>query len=255
MKSDTFKDHFSGHANAYANARPHYPEALFEWLATLTVQHDLVWDCGTGNGQAAVALTKHYSRVHATDASDTQIRNAFPHPQVEFHVVPAERSGLEPDSADLVTVAQAAHWFDLPAFYAEVRRVAKPGAVIAIWCYGLCRIIPEVDAVVSDFYEGESKSYWPPERRLIDGCYRDLPFAFDEFEPASISMTQNWTLQQFMGYLNTWSAVQRYIRQTGRDPMPALATALEQAWGAPGTAREVVWPLHFRVGRVEKQAG
>lgn len=250
MNPDVFKDHFSEHATAYANARPHYPDTLFAWLATLTAQHDLAWDCGTGNGQAAVALAKHYSRIHATDASDTQIQHAFPHARVVYRVAPAEASGLEAGSVDLVTVAQAAHWFDLPAFYREVQRVAKAGAVIAMWCYGLCKITPEVDAVVAEFYEGESKPYWPPERRLIDRHYRDLPFAFDEFEPAPIAMIQQWTLHQFVGYLNTWSAVQRYIKQTGRDPMPMLAAALQQAWGAPDTAREIDWPLHFRIGRV-----
>ena len=250
MSTDTFKDHFSGHAIDYANARPHYPAALFDWLASLTSQHDLAWDCGTGNGQAAVALAKHYSHVVATDASKTQIANAFSHATVEYRVAPAEQTTLESGCVDLVTVAQAAHWFDLPAFYQEVRRVAKPGAVLALWCYGLCKISPEVDAVIMGFYEGESAAYWPPERSLVDAGYSTLPFEFSEIEPASISMIREWTLHQFLGYLNTWSAVQRYIKQTGHDPMPALAASLGRAWGAPKKAHEVIWPLYVRAGWV-----
>ncbi|HET7396672.1 MAG TPA: class I SAM-dependent methyltransferase [Gammaproteobacteria bacterium] len=250
MAPGDFKDHFSGHATAYADARPHYPDSLFAWLATLTPQHELAWDCGTGNGQAAVALAKHYARVIATDASVQQIESAFPCPNVEYRAVPAERSGLAAHGVDLVTVAQAAHWFGLPAFYAEVRRVAKPGGAIVLWCYGLCSIAPEVDAVIEEFYEGESKPYWPPERRLIDAGYRTLEFPFTEITAPTIHMQQHWSMAQLLAYLRTWSAVQRYIKQTGRDPIPELEIAMAAAWGAAGSVKQIDWPLHFRVGRI-----
>lgn len=250
MKTDAFKDHFSGHASAYADARPHYPPELFTWLAMLSPQHELAWDCGTGNGQAAVALTAHYRRVIATDASAQQIKLAFQHPQVEYRTAPAEHSGLAAHSVDLVTVAQAAHWFDLPAFYAEVRRVVKPGGAVVLWCYGLCRIAPEVDAVVNRFYAGETDAYWPPERRLVDASYRTLPFAFPEIGAPSMHMRQIWNLAQFLAYLSTWSGVQRFIKQTGRDPIPALASELSGVWDVPEEVRDVVWPLYFRVGQV-----
>ncbi|HEX5340262.1 MAG TPA: class I SAM-dependent methyltransferase [Gammaproteobacteria bacterium] len=243
-----FKDHFSGHATAYADARPHYPAALFDWLATLTPQHDLAWDCGTGNGQAAVALAAYYTRVVATDASAQQIERAFPRQNVEYRAVPAERSDLAAHSVDLVTVAQAAHWFELPAFYAEVQRVVKPGGAIVLWCYGLCSITPELDAVVEEFYEGESKPYWPPERRLIDEAYRSLPFPFAELAPPPFTMTQHWNADQMLAYLRTWSAIQRYIRVVGHDPLAELETELRAAWGME--SRQVSWPLHIRAGRL-----
>ncbi|HET7922676.1 MAG TPA: class I SAM-dependent methyltransferase [Gammaproteobacteria bacterium] len=246
-----FKDHFSGHAAAYAEARPGYPETLFSQLATLAPAHDQAWDCGTGNGQAAVALAAHFARVIATDASAEQIGSAFPNARVTYRVAPAEHAGLPDHSVDLVTVAQAAHWFDLPAFYAEVRRVAKPGAVIALWCYGVCHITPDVDAVVATFYEGEIGPYWPPERRLIDEAYRSLPFPFAKLDMPPISMSLDWTLPQLLAYLASWSAVQRCIRATGRDPIPALTEALAAAWGKPDSARRVEWPLALRTGRVD----
>lgn len=248
--TQAFKDHFSGHAAAYADARPQYPAGLFDWLATLTPAHERAWDCGTGNGQAAVALTRHYAAVVATDASAQQIDRAFSHPQVEYRTAPAERSGLDQRSVDVVTVAQAAHWFDLPAFYSEAQRVVKPGGAIVLWCYGFCRVTPEVDVVLNAFYTGETDAYWPPERRLVDASYRTLPFPFPELAVPTMHMKQNWNLSQLLAYLRTWSGVQRFIKQTGRDPIPALEAELSNAWGPPDAIRAVVWPLHFRAGHV-----
>lgn len=250
MEPQTFKDHFSGHAAAYADARPRYPAALFDWLATLTPQHELAWDCGTGNGQAAVALAAHFTRVIATDASAQQIGSAFAHERIEYRVAPAEQSGFARHSVDLITVAQAAHWFDLPVFYAEARRVAKPGAAIVLWCYGNCHITPDVDAVIKSFYEGESAPYWPPERRLIDAAYRTLPFPFVEFQPPVFEMAQHWNLTQLLAYLRTWSAVQRFIKQTDSDPLVKLEVQLSEVWGPVSQSRQVVFPLHFRAGRL-----
>ncbi|MCU0933548.1 MAG: class I SAM-dependent methyltransferase, partial [Thiobacillaceae bacterium] len=173
-----FKDHFSTRSSRYAAFRPCYPVELFTYLASLTPGHDLAWDCATGSGQAARGLAKHYTRVSATDASTAQIDAAAPHARVEFRVAPAQDSGLPDRSADLTTVAQAAHWFDLQAFYAEVRRVLKPDGLLAIWCYERLAIEPAVDAIVEDFYGGLLGPYWPPERRLVESGYRDLDFPF-----------------------------------------------------------------------------
>jgi ubiquinone/menaquinone biosynthesis C-methylase UbiE len=248
--TQAFKDHFSGHAAAYADSRPQYPAELFDWLATLTPSHDCAWDCGTGNGQAAVALTQHYLNVIATDASAQQIERAFPHPRVEYRTAPAERSGLDQHSIDLVTVAQAAHWFDLPAFYSEAQRVVKPGGAIVLWCYGFCRVTPEVDEILNAFYTGETDAYWPPERRLVDALYRTLPFSFTEIAAPVLHMKQNWNLSQLLAYLRTWSGVQRFIKQTGRDPIPSLEAELKRVWGSPDEFRTVSWPLHFRAGHI-----
>jgi len=245
-----FKDHFSGHASAYADARPRYPDALFTWLATLTASHAIAWDCGTGNGQAALGLAAHYVQVIATDPSRQQIESAFPHKRVHYRVAIAEYPGLEPHSADLVTVAQALHWFERSKFYARVKEVLQPGGALAVWCYSLCSIDPAIDACVNAFYCGETDSYWPPERALIDEGYRTLEFPFEEIPVPALSMQMSWTLEQFLAYLRTWSAVQKFISKNGRDPVTALNTRLEKFWGGSGVIKTVSWPLHIRVGRV-----
>lgn len=249
MTHRVFKDHFSGHAAAYADARPRYPDALFEWLATLSAEHDTAWDCGTGNGQAALGLAMHYQQVIATDPSREQIENAFPHERVNYRVASAEAPELEPCYIDLVTVAQAAHWFDRPKFYAQVRRVLKPGGAIAMWCYGVCSIMPEIDALLRDFYDDTVGPYWPPERRLIDEAYRTIEFPFREFTQPAFSMQQRWNLKQFLAYLDTWSAVQRYIRQNGGNPVREFGEQLSGIWGLSNHQRPISWPLHLRAGQ------
>jgi len=250
--SSTFKDHFSGHASQYAQFRPQYPKKLFGWLASLTGSHDQAWDCGTGNGQAACGLARWYASVIATDASADQIQSAELCERVRYRVANAEHSGIEPDSVDLVTVAQALHWFDLDPFYDEVRRVARPGAVFAGWCYGLSRIAPEVDAVIEHLYTDIVGTYWPPERRFIEERFQTLAMPFPEIEAPSFAMTAEWTLPALVGYLGTWSAVQACRRATGADPLAQVADALETAWGGADSPRRIDWPLYFRVGRIEK---
>lgn len=244
-----FSDHFSGHADAYARFRPGYPDSLFVWLAQQAPARERAWDCATGNGQAARALARHFEAVVATDASARQIENAGPDPRVRYRVAPAEASGLEDASVDLVTVAQALHWFDLPGFWAEARRVLRPGGVIAAWCYQLARITPEVDAVVDRLYRDIVGEYWPLGRRRVELGYGDLEFPFDEMDVPPFEMSADWTLEHLVGYLGTWSAAQRYASARGRDPVDEVRPDLAEAWGDAGQARRVSWPLDLRVGR------
>jgi SAM-dependent methyltransferase len=242
----SFKDHFSGHADDYARFRPTYPATLFAWLAEQAPGHGHAWDCGTGNGQSARGLAAHFAAVTATDPSAEQIRNAFPHPRVTYRVAPAEDPGLAAASVDLVTVAQALHWFDLPRFFAQAARVLRPGGVLAAWCYGLVRVSPAVDPLLERLYDGTVGPYWPPERALVDEEYRSLavPDGFVRVEAPAFVMEQAWTLDDLLGYLGTWSAVKRYAAATGEDPVAALAPALAGAWeGDPGHPRPVCWTL------------
>lgn len=243
-----FKDHFSGHARAYASARPTYPAELFGWLAEQTPRRGLAWDCATGNGQAARALAAHFTQVVATDASAEQIANAFSDPRIEYRVAPAEAPELDARSVNLVTVAQAVHWFDRPRFYVAARAALATEGLIAIWSYGLFALDPEMDRVIGDFYEGEIGPWWPSERRLIDQGYATLDFPFAEIAAPAFHMQQRWTLDQVLAYLGTWSAVQRYRRAKGHDPLAAITPELEGLWGRQAR-REVVWPLYLRVGR------
>ena len=179
--STPFKDHFSGHAATYSMFRPTYPRRLFEWLAETAPRRERAWDAGTGSGQAAVGLAEHFACVVGTDASAAQVGHATPHPRVEYRVAPAEASGLPEGWADLVTVAQALHWFDLPRFFGEARRVLAPDGLLAVWCYGDCRLDdPAVDRIVHRYNRDTVEDYWPPERDLVLAEYRPIPFPFAE---------------------------------------------------------------------------
>lgn len=239
--SRDFRDHFSGHAATYARARPGYPPALFEWLASQTASQQLAWDAGTGNGQAAITLAAHYAHVHATDASAEQIAAGRPHPRVTYRVEPAEQCSLADASADLVMIAQALHWLDIPAFHREVRRVLKPGGLYAAVCYGLLTVDPEIDALLHEFEHGVVGPYWPPERALIDSAYAGIDFPGRAVAVPTFAMTVDWDLGGLLDYLDSWSAVQRYRRARGHDPLPALAAALRPVWGTG--SRRVRWPL------------
>jgi SAM-dependent methyltransferase len=251
-----FKDHFSGHARAYADFRPSYPADLAAYLAALAPGRGLAWDCGTGNGQAAILLGDHFHRVIATDPSLQQLYSATAHPRVSYIAATAERAPLVDGSIDLVTVAQALHWFDFDRFYSEVRRVSRPGAIFATWCYELARITPEVDRWVEHYYHDVVGKYWPPERRYIEEGYRTIPFPFAEIQPPPFTMQAEWTLDEFLGYLSTWSAGQRASRELGYDVLRRAAEdeagpagTLPTAWGEV-ERRLIVWPLILRVGSV-----
>ncbi|HYK82951.1 MAG TPA: class I SAM-dependent methyltransferase [Gemmatimonadales bacterium] len=244
-----FEDHFSGIATAYARARPSYPAALFAALAALAPGRDLAWDAGTGNGQAAHGLAAHFRAVVATDPSANQLAAAPPHSRIAFRLGSEAASGLPAGSVDLVTAAQAAHWFAIDAFYAEARRVLRPRGVIALWCYDLCRIAPPIDASLAAFYERTVGPYWPTARHLVVSRYRTLAFPFREVPFPSLLVEQWWTLAEFAAYVRTWSAVTRFIAARGFDPVAALLDEIAAAWGAPATPRRVSWPLAGRIGR------
>jgi len=245
-----FKDHFSGHAGLYTRYRPTYPPELFKALAALAPDLELAWDCGTGNGQAALALAEHFARVEATDASAKQIDAAAAHHKVNYVVAPAEASGLADGSVSLITVAQALHWFDFERFYTEVRRVGKEQAVLVAWSYELCRITPAVDRVMDRLYRDLLDGYWPPERRHVERGYQDIPFPFTQVELPTFHMRAGWTLEHFMGYVHSWSAVQAYRRALDRDPLTEVEADMAAAWGESHMTREIVWPLNILSGWV-----
>jgi SAM-dependent methyltransferase len=244
-----FKDHFSERSDEYAKYRPGYPPALFDWLATLTPTRELAWDVGTGSGQAAVGVARYFERVVASDAAEAQLRNAEPRERVAYRVMPAERTDLANASVDLVTVAQALHWFDFDRFYGEVRRVLKPSGAIVAWTYGLLRVTPAVDAVLRRHYVQNVGAYWPPERRYVDENYQTIPFPFTKLVAPGLPMKQRWRLDDMFGYLGTWSATKRYRQAHGREPTELIREPLARAWGTEGI-REVEWPLYVIAGRV-----
>lgn len=253
MSTQHFTDHFAGVAGHYAAHRPTYPPALFAWLAQAAPARELVWDCATGTGQAACGLAGHFRQVLATDASAAQIAAATPCAGVEYRTAPAEQSGLADASADLITVAQALHWFDLDSFYAEVRRVLKPGGLLAVWTYGVFETGGGADAgavrkLLHTFYHGTVGPYWPPERRHVENGYAELAFPFDPVMVPAFSMSVEWTLNDLTGYLRSWSATARFRETNGTDPVVQLEQRLSRFWGEG--RRRICWPLSIRAGRV-----
>ena len=245
----SFRDHFSGAARNYAAYRPRYPGALFEFLAEEAAGRDLAWDCGTGNGQAAVALAGVFAEVVATDASQEQVRHAEPHPAVVYRVGRESESGLAPRSADVVTAAQAAHWFDHAAFHREVDRVLRPGGILAVWCYEMMKIDAAVDAIVDRLYRERVGRYWPAERKVIETGYRDLPFPYRDLPAPSFAMESSIDRDGLLGYLGTWSAVLRCRAAEGIDPVEEIVTEVESIWPDRTEFRRAVWPLFLRLGR------
>lgn len=245
-----FKDYFSAQSVDYAKYRPSYPAEMFEYLARLPQERERAWDCATGNGQAALGLAPFFRQVIATDGSQAQLDQAMPHERVSYQQATAESTPIEADSIDLVTVAQALHWLDLERFYAEVRRVAKRGSILAVWCYNLLEIAPDVDEVINRFYAETVGPCWPPERRFIEERYATLAFPFEELEPLQFVMRERWNLLDLLGYFRTWSATQRFIKARGFDPVPEVGEELLQLWPDAEEAREVSWPLYLRVGLV-----
>lgn len=246
----TFKDHFSERAKLYAAYRPRYPDALFEFLAGLTGDHHTVLDCGTGNGQAAVGLARHFERVIATDPSPAQIQNATPHERIEYRVAPADASGLPARSVDLVAAAQSLHWFEPEAFFAEAKRVLVRDGAIAVWGYG-DPVLDDVrlHEILHAFNRGLLEPYWFPERKLLLDGYRTIPFPFDEVNAPAMELEVRWTLYELAGYLRTWSATARFAAEHGTDPVNQVETSLAAHWGSPAARRVIRWPLALRAGK------
>jgi len=245
----SFPDHFSAVAAEYASARPEYPGALYDWIAAIAPADCLLWEAGCGSGQATRGLARRFYRVHATDPSAAQVAQAHGAAIVAFAVEPAERCSLPDASADAVCVAQALHWFDRPAFFAECSRVLKPGGVLVAWGYQDIVMPDPALAAANDALQDAIRAYWPPQRVLIDEAYAGFEWPFPAVRAPEFELRAQWTLPRLLGYFASYSATQRFRAANGTDPVAAHAPALAAAWGDPETAREVRWPLFVHARR------
>jgi SAM-dependent methyltransferase len=244
----SFKDHFSRQSAGYRRYRPGYPPELFEFVAARARDRRFALDCATGSGQAAVALARHFDTVLAVDGSTRQLASAREHERVHYAAALAEQLPVADRSVSLVVAAQAVHWFDFERFHAECRRVLVPRGVVAVWTYEKFRVDAAVDAVVDRFYTEVVGGDWPAERRYVEQGYRTLPFPWREEAAPVFVLETDWDLGEVLGYLATWSAVQRYKERLGQDPLPALRPLLAAHWPTAGT-RRLRWPIHLRLGR------
>lgn len=245
------KDLFSTQASQYARFRPHYPEELYRFLLANVPQRDLVWDCATGSGQAALRLAQDFERVEATDMSASQIANATAAPNIRYSVTPAEKTPFPDRHFDLVTVAQALHWFNFDAFFAEVKRVAKPGAYFAAWTYDICDAPPAIRALFEDFYYQEIHPWFDPERAHIDDRYGSIPFPFEMVDAPLFYEVVHWRKAHVAGFIESWSAVQHYKKANGgQSPVPAFMEKLDGVWPDDVEMQEFRFPLTLKLGRV-----
>jgi ubiquinone/menaquinone biosynthesis C-methylase UbiE len=245
------KDNFSLQSNQYVKFRPTYPHELYDYIQTLIQPRQCAWDCGTGNGQVAQELANYFDKVYATDISEKQIENAVQKSNIIYKVESAEKTSFANNSFDLITVAQAIHWFNFGEFYKEVERTIKPNGILAVIGYGLIQTNPSTDIIISDFYHNIVGPYWDKERRYIDENYETIPFPFKEFKAPKFKHEFQWTFEQIIGYLLTWSAVQHYRKEKNTNPVDLIAESLRKSWGDKKT---VNFPILLRVGEVEKKS-
>lgn len=241
-------DLFSQQAQEYSQYRPEYPDTLFEYIATQVTDKQHAWDVGTGNGQIARGLTKHFSSITATDISQAQIDNAYKHKRITYSVTPAENSGLNDECIDLVVVGQALHWFNLDAFFAEVARVLKDKGTLCVVTYALPRINTDIDASLDQFHNQTLADYWPAERQLVDAQYDSIKLPWPEENSPVIDMCYEWQCEQLLAYIETWSAVTLYKKQNGTDPTVKLKQTLKKLWRNNETLT-VSWPLTIKIAR------
>lgn len=243
-----FKDHFSAVATDYARARPDYPAALFEWIASNAPSRSLAWEAGCGSGQATRGLARHFDRVYATDPSAAQLAQVPAIAHVAFAMEPGERCGLETGSADVACVAQALHWFDMPAFFAECARVLRPGGLLVAWSYDGLQVPAPLNEAVGAFSR-DIFPWWPAERGMVGAAYADFDWPFETLETPDVALEVDWPLVRLLGYLSSYSATRRMREATGIDPVAQHATAIARAWGDPTTTRRLSWPLFVHARR------
>lgn len=245
-----FKDNFSKQSDIYLKYRPLYPTELYAYLASIVSSHALVWDCGTGNGQAAIGLADFFNLVYATDPSEQQIGNCIVNDKVIYKVEKAEKTSLESNSIDMVTVANALHWFDLDGFFNEACRVLKPNGIIAVWAYGNPTVSPEIDSIVQHYHDVVLNDYWLPENRLVEKGYTTISFPYEILETPAFHCVKNMNREDFIGLLNTWSATQRYINVNKINPTDQVDRELCKYWPDANEEKEIAWNLVLKVGRV-----
>lgn len=240
---------FATGGERYAQARPVYPPELARSLAALTPEHDLALDVGCGSGQLTALLGPLFRQVLGVDPSGAQLAHATPHPDVTYMQGPAETFALADNTADLIVVAQAAHWFDLDPFYAEVRRVAKTHAIIALVSYGVPHVAAPVDAIFQRGYWQDTHAYWAPQREHVETGYADLYFPFSALQFPQHDCRKSMSVDQFIDYITTWSAYKNAGKSGGGDSFNRFFSQLRDAW-PPEQDLEVVWPVSVRAAAV-----
>jgi SAM-dependent methyltransferase len=246
------KDLFSAHADIYAKYRPLYPRDLYDFILNQVTSKEIALDCGTGNGQAASVLAEHFMEVHATDISEKQIGNAIQKPNLYYHICLAEETPFADNKFDLIVSATAVHWFQLDNFFKEVKRIGKNNSVCACWGYKVFRTHePALNELIDKFYFQKIHNYWDAERRHVDAEYKSIPFPFDEIKDPGFATRLQWDLDELEGYLNTWSAVQHYLRIHNLNPVNELMREIKLQV-QNNSKLQITLPIFMRIGIIKK---
>jgi len=246
------KDLFSKQASLYAKYRPGYPKELIEYIISHTTAKETAWDCATGNGQAAILLSSYIKKIFATDISEKQINEAAQHPAISYSLGNEEKTNFAENTFDLITVAQAYHWFNFDGFFREAARVGKNGCTVAVWGYRLLNAADEsLNNQVRDFYYNKIYKYWDPERRYVDEEYKTIPFNFADDISMDFHENVQWTLDDLKGYFNTWSSLQHFIKANNYNIANEFAEQLKLNWN-DGSKKSFSFPLFLRLGKIKK---
>lgn len=131
MKMATLAGSFQKIGADYDRYRPGFPTEVLDLLAPHTVQNAL--DLGAGTGKFTELLVRRAHDVVAVEPSQAMLAVlARKLPQVSTHLAPAEAIPVATTSQDLVTVAQAFHWFDKEPACAEINRILRPGGILGL---------------------------------------------------------------------------------------------------------------------------
>lgn len=242
------KDRFSTQSDQYQQFRPGYPQELFQRLAALAPERRLAWDCGCGTGQASAPLAQCFDELVASDLSWQQLSKAEKSQNITYCAASADAPPLAAGSLDLILVAQALHWFNLPVFFTACDELLKPRGVLAVLTYNLLSVSPEVDAIIKRLYFDVLGEYWDAERKLVENAYADIEFPFDAEAFPDSEMQCHWNRGQLLGYLGTWSGLKQYRTATGQDALELIAGELRAVW-PDNEVRLVRWPLRCIVQR------
>lgn len=242
------KDYFSENAKGYSQFRPGYPDALIQRLFSLLKGNETALDVATGNGQVAVKLASYFQTVYATDISEKQLSQAPKLQNVIYIKAPAEHTAFRTAKFDLITVAQAIHWFDFDAFYKEVYRILKPEGIFAVFGYGFFSTNSESDKLLNRLYNEIVGPYWYPERDYLTHEYQTIPFPLEELVNEKYAMSYTWTFGQLIGYLETWSATANYKKENnGENPIHQIYEELKATWEV--SDKKVTFPMFLRIGK------
>lgn len=238
---------FNQESDKYFLNRPRYPLELYRLTRDNCRKRDTAWDCACGNGQVSIDLIPYFSKIEATDINENQLKNSFNDSRISYSLQNSEVTNFPALYFDAVCVAQALHWLDTEKYFAEVKRVLKPGGLFACWGYSFFHVNEEIDTVIRSRLLERIDPYWSAQNRILHNRYRDIAFPFRKLNLPEIKMAVQWNLNQLLAYLETWSAVKLYREKEQKNIIEELRPLLLQKWDS-NENREISMDFFYYMG-------